>query len=1265
MFNKLRQSLALCLLALVSLATQAFAAPAFTWVEGEAPTSVSPASFKPEITDVGQPAYLSGGKWLHVSIDGKDVPKTVPTEGLVLTYKFASPAAAPCEVWNRIGYEAARSPFDWRLDGGTWTTIAANAQTIDMQQLQTWNPVAWLKLTTQPLTAGDHTLEIRLLPTKNGKGEVQSINYALDAVCVSAGPFHPNDKYQPGDTGWISEEDKAASAQVFSVPAPAGAAQTPVSLKGLWQIARWDEGPVTDPSAPIAEAPSADSLFWKSMVVPGNRDAARPEWLYNHRYFLRTRVNVPADLAGHSFFLHFPGVDMLGSVFVNGQLCGTTKAPLAVWDCDITKAVKPGGVNEVWVGIKDWFYAIPLAKGSDGAQYVSYLPADWVTKFGPASFTFPVWNHEANGIVREPSLVVAGKAYTSDVFALPSVKNKALGLEVSVTNPTTQPVTVTVENSVVPLAGGAAEKKFAPQDVTIPAGQTTVVKLSEAWANPKLWWPDSPSQYNVVTTLSAGGQPLDRRQTKFGFREWDWHGPQFTLNGVPFHGHADLSHYNEATEAAVAAWHKHGQTMERMWTEDLTSGFDVDAALDFYDAHGIPIRRTGIFDGEAVKYNLGTSGLLDNWRDTARSLGEGPAQPPQHLHLVPGKRDHVHQRPCHRAGRSDDAGNEESLGCGVVCRPDPTRHDRRRQCPLDESLPVYGGHYMQPGLDTLPEGAYGGRAAFAHRQVWPITQPKPILFGEDFFASGVDVADLATIGGEAAFVGKAESHPAGGLGAKMLSEGYRWDGINFHFWFGGESDLHYNSWQPIAVLCRQWDSSFLSGQKVTRTLGIFNDTHETQPITMTWTLTVGGKKAASQTSLHKVAAGMNEKFDVIVPMPTVASRQEGTWTLALSVGGKPVFQDVRPISVLSPAFKSARLFHRRSFSSVIAAVASGGVPGVAVYDPYGSASSFLTNEGVSFTKIGSLREAPAGAKVLIIGKDALTPAQSTSSLLAAYASAGRTVIVLEQKNPLKFQALPGAMTPDTNVGSIAFIEDLDNPVLRGLQQRDFFGWGGDGLVYRNAYQKPTSGGKSLVQCHDRLQDTALAQMSAGKGLVLVSQLLIGQKLTVSPIAQQLLLNMISFGEGYRQISHPVTTVAGDNTQLIKALDAVGLNYGKADDPLAALSKSGTIAVVNASPANLRALASSPAKVSAFTQGGGWIVFNNLTPDGLADYNKIVGVNHLIRPYGREKVAFPIVRNPLMAGLATSNIVLGSGQQIFPLGRRPVSRHGCLQLCGGL
>ena len=76
------------------------------------------------------------------------------------------------------------------------------------------------------------------------------------------------------------------------------------------------------------------------------------------------------------------------------------------------------------------------------------------------------------------------------------------------------------------------------------------------------------------------------------------------------------------------------------------------------------------------------------------------------------------------------------------------------------------------------------------------------------------------------------------------------------------------------------------------------------------------------------------------------------------------------------------------------------------------------------------------------------------------------------------------------------------------------------------------------------------------------------------------------------------------------------------------------------------LAANLSKVRAFTEAGGWIIFNNLSPDGLADYNRLVGVDHVIRPFRNEKVTWPAVRNPITSGLPTSNIVFGTGKRIM-------------------
>jgi beta-galactosidase len=76
---------------------------------------------------------------------------------------------------------------------------------------------------------------------------------------------------------------------------------------------------------------------------------------FAHRVWYRTRVEVPANMAGRSFFINFPKNNLNTTVYVNGQLCGFEKQPFVRFDADVTKAIKPG-VNEIMVGIRDAWY---------------------------------------------------------------------------------------------------------------------------------------------------------------------------------------------------------------------------------------------------------------------------------------------------------------------------------------------------------------------------------------------------------------------------------------------------------------------------------------------------------------------------------------------------------------------------------------------------------------------------------------------------------------------------------------------------------------------------------------------------------------------------------------------------------------------------------------------------------------------------------------------------------------------------------------------
>src|SRR5208283_3491062 len=92
-----------------------------------------------------------------------------------------------------------------------------------------------------------------------------------------------------------------------------------------------------------------------------------------------------------SFVFHFPAVSLMATLLVNGQSCGFTKAPFALWECDATAAIKPGQVNEVCVVIKDSYYAISW-KGRPGACRSNFTtPVDAMNQaWTQAGFDFPI-----------------------------------------------------------------------------------------------------------------------------------------------------------------------------------------------------------------------------------------------------------------------------------------------------------------------------------------------------------------------------------------------------------------------------------------------------------------------------------------------------------------------------------------------------------------------------------------------------------------------------------------------------------------------------------------------------------------------------------------------------------------------------------------------------------------------------------------------------------------------------------------------------------
>lgn len=276
------------------------------------------------------------------------------------------------------------------------------------------------------------------------------------------------------------------------------------------------------------------------------------------------------------------------------------------------------------------------------------------------------------------------------------------------------------------------------------------------------------------------------------------------------------------------------------------------------------------------------------------------------------------------------------------------------------------GNYQESFWRDYPDEAYTLAKAYqAHEKPlvawgivpWRLVPERPIFMGEAFYVRGNSPAAFSQFAGEGCFTGWGPATRLGaGLIAKMIAEGHRWHGVAaHHFCFNSEesTDLHFNSWKPVCVFCRQWNWTFGGGSVVPRTLKVFNDTHLTDPIEMAWQLRLADQPVAGEQKVYHLAPGQHEEVQISVAVPQVSQRTAGQFILTCSRGGKEVFREVKNVAVIAR-------------DSVAKPSLSAGQ--LAVLDPQGAAKARLQARGIAFTEVQSLAEVPAQARVVLVGR---------------------------------------------------------------------------------------------------------------------------------------------------------------------------------------------------------------------------------------------------------------------------------------------------------
>lgn len=283
--------------------------------------------------------------------------------------------------------------------------------------------------------------------------------------------------------------------------------------------------------APGAEAPAFDDQTWKPVTLPRawNEDDAFAQDIVDHRTgiaWYRKRFTLPADVAGRKVFIEFEGARQAAEVWVNGQRIGLHENGVTAFGFDLSKVVKPG----------DNLIAVRTDNRWDYREQATNQRYQWADR-----------NFNANygGLPKNLRLHVTDKLYqTLPLFSnlgTTGVYVHAAGFDIQAGK-----ATVTAEAQVrnehdkprrfgydVTLrdTSGRVVATFKAPTQTVAAGATTTVSAHAPVTGLQFWSWGHGALYDVETTLTVGGKPIDNVVTRTGFRQTGFANGMVTLNG--------------------------------------------------------------------------------------------------------------------------------------------------------------------------------------------------------------------------------------------------------------------------------------------------------------------------------------------------------------------------------------------------------------------------------------------------------------------------------------------------------------------------------------------------------------------------------------------------------------------------------------------------------------------------------------------------------------------------------------------------------------
>lgn len=539
------------------------------------------------------------------------------------------------------------APLEFHPEPGAWYTLRAVARKNRLQLYLNDETLPRINVVDEDAlwSEGSVSLGGGWLPVEFSNAQTRTLTQADIATVDAIGDrvFHSEPASIDNERRRTQQRDAYRATNIASFDHP----RTEVPLNGKWLFLPDQE--LSAPTTP--QASDCDDGKWHLMDVP---DFWKPSvsWLYGETGFpyldgvsamkgisdnyyeseikrlnnytfdwrktrsawYRQYVDFPSNIAGRRFEICFDAIAMFSEVWVNGVKVASHTGMFGEVRRDVTAAIKPGR-NVIAVHVTGRVSKPEASNHVLGVAVTVEVTQSMLNSLPHGMF------HEVGGIWQPVRLIVTGPVKVDDVYIQPRLDGLDCGLTID-GNTSDLKDPVLVSYSIRSVKDGSLLYNSPPEKPEWVGGTRETLHFSASNLAPKLWSPHDPNLYDLEVTLTSGGEALDRRIVRFGFRTFTVENQHLLLNGKPFwlRGADHFPHGLRPNDESLA--HRFIQ-LAREGNVQVTRGHTVpftETWLNAADEVGMAVSYEGTWPWLMLRGDPPAEDLLLEWRDEFASL---------------------------------------------------------------------------------------------------------------------------------------------------------------------------------------------------------------------------------------------------------------------------------------------------------------------------------------------------------------------------------------------------------------------------------------------------------------------------------------------------------------------------------------------------------------------------------------------------------------------------------------------------------------------